>query len=163
MRARGRFKKRIIGGSLLSLSLLCEDEQEAMAAGTLVPGDALLRVADRRERAVPVRLPPPKARSLPPIWPDLTARGSGLAAKFDGMHNRRRPECPIKSCHHVTALIWDGLYVVAICKINLPARRGCASLHLDYVSRSVPSNAGHRFSKSPSRWSSRSNRASICC
>ena len=32
-----------------------------------------------------------------------------------------------------------------------------------YVSRSVPSSAGHRFSKSPSRWSPRSNRAWIRC
>jgi hypothetical protein len=33
----------------------------------------------------------------------------------------------------------------------------------DYVSRSVPSSAGQRFSKSPSRWSPRFNRASIRC
>ena len=32
-----------------------------------------------------------------------------------------------------------------------------------YVSRSVPSIAGQRFSKSPSRWSPRSNRAWIRC
>ena len=38
-----------------------------------------------------------------------------------------------------------------------------ASPHGDYVSRSVPSSAGHRFSKSPSRWSPRFNRAWIRC
>ena len=37
----------------------------------------------------------------------------------------------------------------------------CASPHGDYVSRSVPSSAGHRFSKSLSRCSPRSNRAWI--
>src|SRR5882762_7160767 len=30
---------------------------------------------------------------------------------------------------------------------------GCGSPHDDYVLSSVPSSAGHRFSKSPSRWS----------
>jgi hypothetical protein len=30
----------------------------------------LLRAADRRERAVVERAPPPKARPLPPAWPD---------------------------------------------------------------------------------------------
>src|SRR5438876_2659137 len=40
---------------------------------------------------------------------------------------------------------------------------GCASPHGDYVSRSVSSTAGHRFSKSPSRWSPRFNRAWIRC
>src|SRR6267154_4867830 len=54
-------------------------------------------------------------------------------------------------------------YVVAIGKINLSARRGCASPHGDYVSRSVPSSAGHDFSKSTSRWSPRSKRAWIRC
>ena len=30
----------------------------------------LLRAADRRKRAVAERVPPPKARPLPPAWPD---------------------------------------------------------------------------------------------
>src|SRR5882762_5269579 len=45
----------------------------------------------------------------------------------------------------------------------LLARRGSASPHGDYVSKSVPSTAGHRFSKSRFRWSPRSNRAWIRC
>ena len=36
-----------------------------------------------------------------------------------------------------------------------------ASPHDDYVARSVPSSAGHRISKSPSRWSPRFNRVWI--
>src|SRR5438552_7309475 len=48
-------------------------------------------------------------------------------------------------------------------KVNLPARRGCAPPHGNYVSRSVPSTAGHRFSNSLSRWSPRSNKAWIRC
>jgi hypothetical protein len=47
--------------------------------------------------------------------------------------------------------------------VNLPARRGCASLDGDYVLTSVPSTSGQRVSKSLSRWSPRSNRALIRC
>src|SRR5260370_6464371 len=48
-------------------------------------------------------------------------------------------------------------------RVSLPARRGCAAPHGDYVSTSVPSTSGHRFSKSTSRCSPRSNRAWIRC
>lgn len=49
----------------------------------------LLRAADRRERAIPVRLPPPKARSLPPVWPDhLRLQDLGWVMKQ--MSRRRR-------------------------------------------------------------------------
>src|ERR1700746_2691711 len=42
-------------------------------------------------------------------------------------------------------------------RVSLPARRGCASPHGDYVSSSVPSTSGQRVSKSLSRWSPRWN------
>ena len=43
------------------------------------------------------------------------------------------------------------------------ARRGCASPDGDYVSRSVPSLSGHRFSKSTSSWSPSFNRVRTRC
>src|SRR5258708_8639133 len=48
-------------------------------------------------------------------------------------------------------------------RVSLPARRGCAAPHGDYVSTIVPSTSGHRVSKSTSRCSPRSNRAWIRC
>jgi integrase/recombinase XerD len=48
-------------------------------------------------------------------------------------------------------------------RVSLPVRRGCPSPHGNYVSTSVPSTSGHRFSKSTSRCSPRSNRAWIRC
>src|ERR1700681_641954 len=71
--------------------------------------------------------------------------------------------CAAHKSDRLPPCVKPSLYVVAIGKTNLPARRDCTSPHSDYVSRSVPSTSGQRVSKSLSRWSPRCNRFWIRC
>src|SRR5205807_10459227 len=104
----------------------------------------------------------PATRSL--FRPKLSERAQpvlhmerlGDLAVLDGLNIDRHDLEALARMRHAKQLAGRGPH-------HFSVRRGRASPHGDYVSTSVPSTSGHRFSKSTSSWSPRSNRAWIRC
>ena len=84
---------------------------------------------------------------------ELTAGDAILVLNIGGVDDSSAQQLYARHVYSWSDIRWQHRYkdITSVSSHGAGApRRGCASPHFDYVSRSVPSTAGHPFSKSPS-------------